>query len=392
MYKLLLTLILGAVISVTTGCWDRIEIEDIGFVIGAGIDMGEENDQGQQQYKLTQQFVVPGALQGQGGGTNGGGADEAHLNIESTGMTMFEMIREVAARTSRSPFYEHIKIIVISEEVARSEGFPELLDFFIRYPEMRRGVQVLITPGKASDILGVKPKNEKLPIMYIQSISKNNFKNARMLPPSRLGDIHEELLKKQSFMIQKVEVLSPKEVKIIGNALIQGHTDKLVGYLGPDETEGANFITGEVRGGLIQTTIKNKGIVYDINQAKSEVKASMESVDAIKFTVSINVLGTIPETFVNLDFLDEEVIKDVEKKVEERVREFAQMAIDKLQNELKVDVLKLGNALENQHPKEWEKVKDDWDYGANYFSKSKIEVKVSVKIRGTDAILRSTLE
>ena len=65
-----------------TGCWDRTEIEDRGFVIGAAIDApqqenvekgaekeAEDKPKGKQRYVLTTQMVVPAALtQGSGGG------------------------------------------------------------------------------------------------------------------------------------------------------------------------------------------------------------------------------------------------------------------------------------------------------------------------------------
>lgn len=49
-----------------TGCWDRVEIEERGFVVGAGIDVAGEDDA--DKYILTFQFVIPGGLQGMGAG------------------------------------------------------------------------------------------------------------------------------------------------------------------------------------------------------------------------------------------------------------------------------------------------------------------------------------
>lgn len=118
-----------------TGCWDRIEIEERGFVVGIAIDMPKTKEIGKKQekespdkpkakgrYVLTQQMVVPGELSGSGNAQGGTGSGKAYLNVTAEGETLFDIIREVAARTSRSPYYVHFKTLVISEEVARTEG------------------------------------------------------------------------------------------------------------------------------------------------------------------------------------------------------------------------------------------------------------------------------
>lgn len=136
MRKVISLIVVLSLTTITlTGCWDRVEIEEIGFVLGVGIDLQKKEDveeraeraapgkpEGKRRYLLTQQIAIPGGLQG-GQGSGAGGADQkAYYNIVSEGDTMFEMVRSVAARTSRTPYYEHIKIIIISEEIAKTKG------------------------------------------------------------------------------------------------------------------------------------------------------------------------------------------------------------------------------------------------------------------------------
>ncbi|MFC4320032.1 Ger(x)C family spore germination protein [Litchfieldia salsa] len=376
---------------ITTGCWDSIEIEQRGFVIGAAIDL-KDKKQVEKGLTLTQQFVVPGAMSTGAGGSSGTGEGEAFQNIESEGDTIFETVRRVAATTSRSPFYEHIKLLVISEGLARSDYFPDVLDYFIRYPEMRRGTQVMITPEKAKEILEFKPKNEKLPVMFIQSISKNNFKNARMVPPTRIGDVHENLLGQESFMIQMISKRSEDEVKISGHAVINGNTDKLAGFIGEEATEGVNFITGEIEGGLLEAELKGDIIVYEMDIVNSKIKPEYISKDNIKFNVEITTSGSIPETYVAMDLLEAKEIEQIEDAVEKSVRGFTELAIQEVQKELKLDIFGFGKLLSIKFPDEWEKIKDDWDYGENYFEHSQITVTINSVVSRNGAIIRSTLQ
>jgi spore germination protein len=380
------------ILLMNSACWDSIEIEQRGFVIGVGIDLAEkEDEEGNKMLKLTQQFVVPSTMSGSGS-SGGEATEEAYQNIESEGNTIFEMVRTVAARTSRSPFYEHIKLIVISEEVAKSDKFPDVMDYFLRYPEMRRGIQVMITPDKAKDILELKPGSEKLPAMHIQSISRNNYKNSRMVPPTRIGDLHEDLLGTTSFMIQMISKLSNEEVKITGHAVMNGKTDHLVGFIREEATEGVNFITGEIEGGLLEAKVDGDVIVFQINEVKTEVEPIITGKDNITFKIDITTMGVIPESFTPINLLEQKEIKKIEKAVEERIRYFVELAIEQVQKDLKTDVLGFGKSIMFKEPKLWKDLKDNWDFGENYFSKSEIDLNIDVTVSRNGAIIKSSLE
>lgn len=64
-----------AVLTLLTGCWDELPIDENGFVVGAAIDLAEEGAEGTPQITLTNQFVIPSALShaGQEGGRRRGG-------------------------------------------------------------------------------------------------------------------------------------------------------------------------------------------------------------------------------------------------------------------------------------------------------------------------------
>src|SRR5690625_7360160 len=54
-----------------TGCWGRNEVEDLGFVLGIGIDKaGDENS---DHLRLTVAVAIPQALAGGGGEVGAGG-------------------------------------------------------------------------------------------------------------------------------------------------------------------------------------------------------------------------------------------------------------------------------------------------------------------------------
>lgn len=374
-----------------TGCWDRVEIEERGFVIGVGVDLPEETDEeNANTFILTQQLVVPGALAGGSSNLGGGGTSgDAYLNITSTGKSMFGIIRETSAMTSRTPFYDHNSLIIVSEELGRTKYFSSILDHFLRYPEMRRGMKVMISEGKAEEVLRVEPKNERLPALYIDSISINNFKNARMLPVSRIGDIHAQLLKDESFTVQRI-LKEENEVKIAGNAVIKGKTNTFVGFLNEDETMGLNFLTGDIQGGIIEFDFRKGQITFDIKKNKTKVVADVSKENEIEFTITVESDGNIAEAFNTfIDEYDAEMLSQIEKAAAQEIEHYTKLTINKLQNDYKADVIGLGAHLKQNHPDVWANVKDDWEEGEELFSKVKINTIVKVKMKLPGTLLKS---
>jgi spore germination protein len=396
--KALKCLIAMSCIVSLTGCWDRVEIEEKGFVVGAAIDLIKDEEilervkkeapgkpQGKHRFILTQQFVNPRGF----GTAQGSGADvPAFLNISSEGDTMMEMVRSVAARTSRTPFYEHIKVIIISEDVARVGAFPSVLDFFLRHPEMRRGTKIMIAEGKAKNMLDIEPVNESLPAMYIESISQNNFKNARMIPPTRIGDINENLLNHRSYIVQRVN-LGKDEVKIAGNAVFDGATNKMVGFLGEEETEGRNFITGEIEGGLVEFKMEENLVVFDIKKANRSIKADVSDPSQITFEIMIDAEGTIVEAMEQMNMMSPHTVEELELQIEKEILRICEDVIKKTQKEFKLDALELGGYLQSNHYPVWNKIRKDWDSGENYFSEASIKIDVNAEIRNFGATVKT---
>ncbi|HJV45028.1 MAG TPA: Ger(x)C family spore germination protein [Bacillota bacterium] len=384
-----------------TGCWDRVEIEERGFVVGVAIDKplsakGKEEltkeapnkPQAKNRYAVTYQIVVPANVtkEGVGGGGSGGsGKGKASMNITSEADSIFEIGREMSTRTSRTPYFEHLKVIVVSEEVAKTGELPTVLDFFLRNPEMRRGTVMLISKGRAKDVLEVEPPNEKLPAIYLQSVSRNTFKAARMEPIVRIGKLQGFMLSKQSYVISAVSP-SEKEVKIAGEAIFHSVDNKMLGYLNEEETEGQNFLRGKVKGGLLKIPVKDNLVTYEIKREAKNIKAQIQGKDNIHFTIQIKSEGNIAESMVHLDFLQPNRIPNLERLVEKEILRMTQDSINKIQKDYKADVIGLGEYLENHHHDFWLKVKDNWDQGENYFSKCKIDVEADVRIRNVGII------
>jgi spore germination protein len=375
----------------TTGCWDRTEIEDIGIVLGIGIDkpktitakkraekeVKEEKEKigKHPRFSLVHHYIVPKAVAGK----QGVGKQKPYENIITEEESIFEVIRELSTHTSRSPSYQHLKIIVISEEIVRTIDLRNIIDFFLRNPETRRTIKVLIAKGKTREVFEIPDPMATNPALKLFEMTRNTKKTLRMAPELNLGDMSEKLTGETSFVIQRV-VPSEKETKIAGAAVIKGKTRKMIGWLGEEEIEGLNWLSGKGEAGIIKGTDKETGkvIIYEVYKMKSSIQPKVQG-NNISFTVTIETEGALREDWlIPGDAFKESLIKRAEKATETEIKTLAQKALKKTQKDFKVDVAGFGKQLSIHYPKVWKEVKKDWD---RHFSTIPVEIKVNVHIR-----------
>ncbi|MDQ6418137.1 Ger(x)C family spore germination protein [Paenibacillus sp. LHD-117] len=375
-----------------TGCWDRMELEQRGFVTGIAVDegttpKGSKQTKGKQTFRVTFQEVIPAGLK-QTGQSGSSLAGDSYFNIAMEGNSILSVITKMSSMTSRTPFFEHLKIVVISEKVARTKlGFANVLDYFLRNNDARRSVAIMIAKGDAKQVLDTMPQGEKTPVIFIQSISKNQD-SFRMVPETRIGDLHEFLLKKQSFIVQKVTA-NENFISLIGAAVMNGATNNLSGFLDETETEGYNFIADGIKSGVIEVNVGDNLVVYKIDHIDRSIYSDISDPNRVRFTIELHVEGSLLEAYERLNYLDDAVLNEIQENIKQSINNLVDQTINKAHKQLKKDVLGLGNHLEEHHPKFWKTVYDEWDNGMNYFARSEISVVVRPEIRRIGSINNS---
>ncbi|MFZ3579650.1 Ger(x)C family spore germination protein [Virgibacillus sp. DJP39] len=363
-----------------TGCWDQVAIEERGFVVGSSIDMGEEQQEENLNIKLTNQIVIPSGL---GTPSTGSGEQKAYMNIAASGNSLFEISREMISQMSRAPYYEHLKIVVVSEEVAKESGvFPSIMDVFLREQQMRRSIKVIISEEEAAKILETDTKMEKLPAMYINEILENSVRTIETVAPVRMGEIHEFLLNKSSFVLPRA-LLKGKMMNDSGGAVFRGSDDKMIGTLTSDEVKGLNLIAHKTRDGIINFKVNDQLMIYDIQGTKSSIKIDVKDKDQVNISIIIEAKGGIGEVFGSQSLLTSERFKQIEEQINKKIEELATNTLEKAQEELNADIFGFNAILKQRHYDQWQKLKKDWDKEGNAFSNAKISVTAKAQVRMT---------
>ncbi len=292
---------------------------------------------------------------------------------------MFENIRELSTRAERTVSYEHLRIIVISDKVARSENLNNIVNFLIRNTETRRSIRVAISQGKAREAF-VKRGIVKNPSLEIRELTDNYRTTLKMAPEIKLGDMSENLTGKSSFIVQRVDT-SRKEAKIAGAAAIKGDTAKIAGWLSEDELAGLNLLKGEGKNlGIITGADPESGqaMVYEIRTLKSRISPQVNG-DTVSFAVDIATEGKLREDWVYPgDTFEKDFIHRAVQATVEAIRNATEKVLSKMKKDLKVDVAGFGKKLSIKYPQMWKRMKKDWD---RKFSEMQVDVKVNVKIQ-----------
>ena len=373
-------------ILLLSGCWDVTSIEDRGFIIGVAIDMAE-NSNDSDTFEMTNQFAVPPGL---GNPAQPGGANNPYMNLSATGKSMYEINQDISNQINKEPFYEHVKVLIISEEVASEPGrFANVLDVFIRNRDTHRGIDVILTKDKAKDLLEIKPDNEMLPSRYIYQILEKAFNETKDIRLLKLGDIHEHFLTKESFVISEIAAAEDKTIKVQRGAVYKGSEEKLVGGLNNEEMFAQNLITNENMRGTIDVEMKGGIAIYAITDSNSKLHVNAKSPSNTELKVTIKLEGELQETFGGLILDSDQSHHEFEKEVEKKTKKMVEETIKTVQEEYGADIFGFIDRLQKTDYPTWKKIKDNWEQGENYFSASDVTIDIKAKVRADGVIDQS---
>src|SRR5699024_7653268 len=117
---------------------------------------------------------------------------------------------------------------------------------------MRRGVHIYISEGKAKEILEIDPKPERIPAMFLNTVTDNEQEALEMISSVQIGDLHELLLQSFSYVLPKIATEEDKsKVHDDKTAVFRGYNNQMVGTLTEEETKQLNLLSEKNNSGSI---------------------------------------------------------------------------------------------------------------------------------------------
>lgn len=371
-------------VFITTGCWDRREINDLGIILGWGMDLNKDGT-----YLASAQIAIPSKLSG-GGGSGGGGAGaspgQGYYLETATGKNNTDAGENIQLKLSRKIFPSHRRVIILGEGLARN-GISKVIDEFSRNPEVRLRTDMFIVKGStAREFFSLPYTLENIPAIAAMKIHESVGGTESTTFKTFLEEAHSDAGNPSLPLIgivsagnkeNKAKGQPSKTFKILGRAIFNDNL-KMIGVLNVQEARDRFWIRGELNKYPLTVQVpEGKGnITYVGRKYTSKIKPILQN-GKIKFMVTLIGKGTIKENNTNLDLKDPANSKAIERTLNKSELKHATETISKVQKKYKVDVFGFGDALHREHPYYWKKIKDHWN---QTFNEADISVKVHITV------------
>lgn len=260
MKKIILLLI---ILLCTGGCYDYHEINDLGIVVGIGLDYQDD------KYLMTYELLN---IQKE---NNNSEIENKSYIISAEGNTISDAKVNTEKKIDKTVSFSHLEILLISENLANS-GISDMADYFLRNNSITNNFYMILSKEVLpEDILNFKSKTRQTNSAIIINLLKADNTSENIYTKDQF-DYQMAKIKDNLEDIVIPSVTLKQEIEITELAAFKG--DKLKYYLNNDD--GDTY-------GLLLNKIKNNNLINDVGTI--EVNHKQIKIDINNQTLNINV-------------------------------------------------------------------------------------------------------
>lgn len=403
--------------GIFTGCYDKREIDELGYVLALGIDKGITNN-----IKMTFQFAIP---QSPGGGGGGGGEASKKGSIEVIeAPTIYAGLNLVNVFVSKQVNLSHAKVIVFSEELAKNGMMGEYVHALERGREFRPNMFIAIARDSAEEyIRNVNPTlvlnpskyyelafeayrytgfsaDTKLHYFYTREESQarqpvadlvgvSGFKSSKEFSAqaSTYKEKGRTIPLEGDFKAGDAVKYSESKAEVMGLAVF--NEEKMVGELDGEETMFYLMVTGEFNynnTSVPDPLAPDRFVLINLKQSRQP----RNSVSIVNGKPVINVELKLEGDFLSIqsgkNYEDIKNLPIMESAAEQFIKAGAIRFLNRTSKELHSDICGFGEKVQQQFL--------TWDQWQNFkwferYKDAVFNVGVDVKIRRTGQMIRS---
>lgn len=404
MNRLRVLLLLCLPMLVLCGCWDKKEVEERTYVVAIGLDLPRGIDiEKDQALDVTLQFSNPKLNVKGASPTEGTEKDFITLTapdlVTARNMANSFVTREIS--------FGHNKVLIVSEELARTETFYRLLSTAIKDREIRRETNILVTEGKAAEFIAKnKPELLVRPHRYLQFLIDRATETG-MVPESTInrlfaitdgdadlflamyGSIHEKdkeigFHDEDQYTAGQVPAKRGNPAQLIGSAVFK--EGKMIGTLTGEETRVSRLLdntskTRDMFSSFPDPLDKRYKIAVRIKKAnKVKVKVTLRNGPPkldVYYPIEMKVLSVPSMIDYASNRKNQKILKTA---LEKRLKENADKLIKKTQEEFKTEPFYWSLYVRPlfKSDKEYQ----EWDWNNKRYPYAEITVRTDVEITG----------
>lgn len=379
-------------IFILPGCWNRIELNEIGITSATGFD--REGD----DWLATYQVIVPSSITSNTGG--GSGTSQPAVNVFSIkGSTITEAANLSNLDNPRRLYFAHNNLVIIGKETM-DRGISQLIDTYLRNTESRETVWLLLTDKKANSILRKLIPPEKVPGSSISQMLIKEKRLSSIFPPVTVFDYAYKMNSDakaigipmitlagtdnsgnekdlESLDIYK-EVSPALKVRVSELAIIQN--DRLVGHMNQHESRGLSWLTNKVNGTVLSLSSSaqqhKQNISLTVLRSKTRLQLVKQGYHYI-MNVKVKAKANISESGSKLNLSQVTSVKQIEDQAAKKIGDEIRASWEVMQ-QLGADLGGFADIIHRKYPKDWREIEKNW---GKEFKNMDLNVQVNVTIK-----------
>lgn len=419
-------IIAAIIIFILSGCYDKTELEDRGFVMAIAIDKYEpelEKNNDEQNYKKDsksennkepqeESYNMSGYEQkGDNQEDEPQTQDAVRINAQSKNPrftvtitranlgsiigdseegnyitivdneTIAGALNVAGLYSNQYMYYGYTEVVIISEAILKDKKLlRETIDTLERNKDISRETFIAVTKGQASKILTEEIKGDNLVGSFMSKIYRTNSST------SKSGVFHKELetLSKslnvnQSAIIPRIEI-EEGHVKLNGVAVIRDM--QLVDWLSETDVRGYLWFLGKGEGLTISTKYQNVYIPLKISQNKAKLNFKEEN-GRIICQLNLNLEGTIEGyNLTSQGLYNEEILARLTEKYEKIIGEEIKTTFNIFYKDLLIDGFNFAETIRKKNNDIYLKYKNKEELLNNI----DIDLDINVEIKSIGSI------
>lgn len=413
------------------GCWDTRQIETLAVATSMAVDRPPDG----QGILVTGDFSIPqgsGSAATTGGGVGGGGSSTvmpfARMTfgprgptawiVGGTGPTLNEAQQRLDEVSPRQPFWAHVRVIIVGEELAKS-GLQQVLESVVRDRELRQTAWLVVARGVPGYRILELPGPFGGSSEHLSGLEENLDSGPPTTVPQRLyqflaayeepgldpvasGIVPAEPVPPNPDLVPLATGQWPAVARVEGTAVFRD--DRLTGWLAADETRALELLRGASRpfkvsvacptGGGGEATRSGGGrVAVQVTRWTTQRKAQWPDVASRamlpasspsgathalpRFSVVVQAIGAIEE--IECDIASgTRGIPAIEREVANLLESDARRLLRKLHGGLRADPVGFGLQVFRARPGLWDTLEPQW---RTLLAQLPVEVRVQFEIR-----------
>jgi len=349
MKKLLILLLVPIFLG---GCYDYNELGDLAIVSGIGIDYKDE------EFEVTFE-ILSTKKEGEQGS-----ASSSTYNVSAKGNTVAEAFSKNGNNMDKVPYYDHIKVVVISEEVAKNH-LKQISELLIRNSKLRNEFYLTIAKDvSAKDIISSSSKEKPVASQFIVDLLEHSKDSSSASYYAPFTKTLRNILTEGEDAIMSALKLEEDKIILSGMAVFKNFELKYI--YDTKEASIINLLNNfNPRTVFFEKSCNGKKTVMSIYESNIKIEPNNE---VIKISGKLN--GRINENNCDYDLKKEETYQKLQKEFTDVITEEMNKVINSLQL-FESNALSIGKSYFNKYRKEnyylWTKqnVKFDLDLKIN---------------------------